>query len=86
MASGFQFSDPKEKVPESELMALTQNYKQKQDLFRARLERGGLDLEALSRKARDDLGVLLSAIQRRVIDLAQAESDVDAIGARRFML
>jgi DNA-binding helix-hairpin-helix protein with protein kinase domain len=78
MAAEFRF-DPKQGVPEADLRALTQKYKQKQDLFRAHLERGALDLQALSRRASDALRSLQGTIEQRAIDLAQAEADLEGL-------
>jgi DNA-binding helix-hairpin-helix protein with protein kinase domain len=78
MVAGFRF-DPKQGVPKAELMALTQQYKHKQDLLRAQLERGLLDLEGLSRRTRDELRQLGGTIRQCVIDLAQAHADVAAL-------
>ena len=57
-------------------MALTQKYKQKQDLLRAKLERGVVDLQGLSQQMNHQLASLRATIQRCVIDVAQAETDM----------
>jgi DNA-binding helix-hairpin-helix protein with protein kinase domain len=75
MAAGFRF-DSKAEVPRGELMALTQKYKQKQDLLRAKLERGVVDLQGLSQQMNHQLASLRATIQRCVIDVAQAETDM----------
>jgi DNA-binding helix-hairpin-helix protein with protein kinase domain len=78
VALGFRF-DPKKSVPEAELRALTQKYKQKQDLLRARLERGALDLQAISRRARDQLRATHHGVQKIIVERAQVEVDLAAL-------
>jgi DNA-binding helix-hairpin-helix protein with protein kinase domain len=81
VACEFRF-DPGKGVPEAELKALVQRYKQRQDLLRARLERGACELQELSGKATRQLETLRSTIQGCVIDLAQAEADMEALAVK----
>ena len=53
--------------------------RQAQDLLRAQLERGVVDLQGLSRRTRDQLGALGGSIRQCVIDATQAEIDVAAL-------
>jgi DNA-binding helix-hairpin-helix protein with protein kinase domain len=81
MVAQFRF-DPKKGVPESDLMALTQKYKQQQDLLRAHLEQGAVELQGLCRRSRGQLSALTGHIRRCVIDVAQAEADAAALAGR----
>jgi DNA-binding helix-hairpin-helix protein with protein kinase domain len=82
VASEFRF-DPSQGIPEADLTALAQKYRQQQDLLRVRLERGAFDLQALSHRATEGLRSHWQTIERLVVDLAQAEADLGALGLRR---